>query len=208
MRVDQTMRIGFVYVPRFLFRFRIQSPPPSPQAPAWGRTSPRARHPRREPRGSAMFVDSRIEDVNTAKIIDASGNSDHWHRASRISRRRLRCARKVTPIQSRLIGEEPHIPYNRPPLSKGFVLGTQDAESIELRPVNFYKTHQNQSSLRRTSRRNIPAPKNKSKSHAAEICLTTRWYWPSAPATAGSPFPAANLEGVLYLRSLAGSYLY
>ena len=57
-------------------------------------------------------------------------------------RRRLRCARKVTPSRLHLIGEEPHIPYNRPPLSKGFVLGTQDAESIELRPVNFYKTHQ------------------------------------------------------------------
>jgi len=41
-----------------------------------------------------------------------------------------------------LIGEEPHIPYNRPPLSKGFVLGKQDAESIELRPVSFYQNHQ------------------------------------------------------------------
>jgi 3-phenylpropionate/trans-cinnamate dioxygenase ferredoxin reductase subunit len=41
-----------------------------------------------------------------------------------------------------LIGEEPHIPYQRPPLSKGFPLGTQDFESIELRPKQFYQDHQ------------------------------------------------------------------
>ena len=40
-----------------------------------------------------------------------------------------------------LIGEEPHIPYQRPPLSKGFALGSQDLESIELRPRKFYQDH-------------------------------------------------------------------
>ena len=40
-----------------------------------------------------------------------------------------------------LIGEEPHIPYQRPPLSKGYLLGIQDIESIELRPENFYREH-------------------------------------------------------------------
>lgn len=40
-----------------------------------------------------------------------------------------------------LIGEERHIPYQRPPLSKGFQLGTQDLESIELRPRNYYSNH-------------------------------------------------------------------
>lgn len=41
-----------------------------------------------------------------------------------------------------LIGEEPHIPYQRPPLSKGFLMGKQDVESIELRPGAFYHDHQ------------------------------------------------------------------
>lgn len=40
-----------------------------------------------------------------------------------------------------LIGEEPHIPYQRPPLSKGFPLGQQDFESIMLRPESFYRDH-------------------------------------------------------------------
>ncbi len=41
-----------------------------------------------------------------------------------------------------LIGEEPHIPYQRPPLSKGFPLGNQDFDNIELRPKQFYQDHQ------------------------------------------------------------------
>jgi len=40
-----------------------------------------------------------------------------------------------------LIGEEPQIPYQRPPLSKGFPLGQQDFESIQLRPERFYQDH-------------------------------------------------------------------
>jgi 3-phenylpropionate/trans-cinnamate dioxygenase ferredoxin reductase subunit len=38
-----------------------------------------------------------------------------------------------------LIGDEPHIPYQRPPLSKGFLLGKQEQRHAELRPVAFYE---------------------------------------------------------------------
>jgi 3-phenylpropionate/trans-cinnamate dioxygenase ferredoxin reductase subunit len=40
-----------------------------------------------------------------------------------------------------LIGEEPHLPYQRPPLSKGFLAGKQTIESAALRPEVFYGTH-------------------------------------------------------------------
>ncbi len=40
-----------------------------------------------------------------------------------------------------LIGEEPHIPYQRPPLSKGFLAGKQDFETVLLRPEAFYPDH-------------------------------------------------------------------
>jgi len=39
-----------------------------------------------------------------------------------------------------LIGEEPQIPYQRPPLSKGFLLGKQEQRHAELRPAAFYET--------------------------------------------------------------------
>ncbi|MEE8216879.1 MAG: FAD-dependent oxidoreductase, partial [Acidiferrobacterales bacterium] len=38
-----------------------------------------------------------------------------------------------------LIGEEPHVPYQRPPLSKAFLAGTMPLEHIYLRPAKFYR---------------------------------------------------------------------
>ena len=40
-----------------------------------------------------------------------------------------------------LIGEEPIAPYQRPPLSKAFLKGEADAESLKLRPDDFYAEH-------------------------------------------------------------------
>jgi 3-phenylpropionate/trans-cinnamate dioxygenase ferredoxin reductase subunit len=40
-----------------------------------------------------------------------------------------------------LIGEEPVPPYQRPPLSKAWLAGKADHESLALRPANFYGEH-------------------------------------------------------------------
>jgi 3-phenylpropionate/trans-cinnamate dioxygenase ferredoxin reductase component len=40
-----------------------------------------------------------------------------------------------------LIGDEPSLPYQRPPLSKGFMTGKQDIEGTALRPGAFYESH-------------------------------------------------------------------
>jgi 3-phenylpropionate/trans-cinnamate dioxygenase ferredoxin reductase subunit len=40
-----------------------------------------------------------------------------------------------------LICEEPHAPYQRPPLSKDFLTGKQDAESVSLRALTYYEKH-------------------------------------------------------------------
>jgi 3-phenylpropionate/trans-cinnamate dioxygenase ferredoxin reductase subunit len=37
-----------------------------------------------------------------------------------------------------LIGDEPHLPYQRPPLSKGYAAGTVGRDELELRPASFY----------------------------------------------------------------------
>ena len=39
-----------------------------------------------------------------------------------------------------LIADEPGVPYQRPPLSKGFLLGKQEQRHAELRPAAFYET--------------------------------------------------------------------
>jgi 3-phenylpropionate/trans-cinnamate dioxygenase ferredoxin reductase component len=41
----------------------------------------------------------------------------------------------------RLIGDEPSLPYQRPPLSKGFMTGLQNIEGTALRPLAFYQSH-------------------------------------------------------------------
>jgi 3-phenylpropionate/trans-cinnamate dioxygenase ferredoxin reductase subunit len=41
-----------------------------------------------------------------------------------------------------LIGEERHAPYQRPPLSKEYLLGKQTADHLPLRAPNFYENHQ------------------------------------------------------------------
>ncbi|MDH3432852.1 MAG: FAD-dependent oxidoreductase, partial [Gammaproteobacteria bacterium] len=37
-----------------------------------------------------------------------------------------------------LIGEEPYLPYQRPPLSKKFLAGEMPAERLHLKPESFY----------------------------------------------------------------------
>ncbi len=40
-----------------------------------------------------------------------------------------------------LIGDERSLPYQRPPLSKGFMTGKQEIEGTALRPLAFYESH-------------------------------------------------------------------
>lgn len=40
-----------------------------------------------------------------------------------------------------VIGDEPHLPYQRPPLSKAFLSGEKTADSLVIRPATFYEKH-------------------------------------------------------------------
>lgn len=37
-----------------------------------------------------------------------------------------------------IIGEEPELPYERPPLSKGYFAGENEFEHIQLRPAKYW----------------------------------------------------------------------
>lgn len=41
-----------------------------------------------------------------------------------------------------LVGDEPHLPYSRPPLSKDFLLGETSENLLLLRPPHFYEKHE------------------------------------------------------------------
>jgi 3-phenylpropionate/trans-cinnamate dioxygenase ferredoxin reductase component len=100
-----------------------------------------------------------------------------------------------------LIGDEPHIPYQRPPLSKGFPLGQQDLESIELRPRNFYQDHQ----IDLLAGRRVSAIDRQER----HVTLATgeRFKYEKLVLAVGArnrtlSLKGAELDGVLYLRSL------
>jgi 3-phenylpropionate/trans-cinnamate dioxygenase ferredoxin reductase subunit len=40
-----------------------------------------------------------------------------------------------------LIGDEPHLPYERPPLSKGYLLGERDRDTVFVHPREWYDQH-------------------------------------------------------------------
>ncbi|HEY4365389.1 MAG TPA: FAD-dependent oxidoreductase [Bryobacteraceae bacterium] len=101
-----------------------------------------------------------------------------------------------------LIGDEPHAPYQRPPLSKAFVLGKQDREKILLRPEVFYRERgirlvggETVASIDRVSRR-------VRLESGAEICFDTLVLAVGA-RNRKLPVPGAELDGVCYLRTLS-----
>jgi len=55
--------------------------------------------------------------------------------------------------QITLIGEEPWLPYQRPPLSKKFLAGAMERERLLIRPAKFYADHQVATHLGRRAER-------------------------------------------------------
>jgi 3-phenylpropionate/trans-cinnamate dioxygenase ferredoxin reductase subunit len=100
-----------------------------------------------------------------------------------------------------LIGEEPHIPYQRPPLSKGFPLGTQDLESIELRPKQFYRDHQiDLITGKRVS--SIDCTARRMSLESSEHFLYDKLVLAVGARNRKLSLQGADLDGVLYLRTL------
>jgi 3-phenylpropionate/trans-cinnamate dioxygenase ferredoxin reductase subunit len=104
--------------------------------------------------------------------------------------------------QITLIGDEPNVPYQRPPLSKAYLLGDMELERLYLRPASYYadanitlRTHTSVTSI---------DPKAKTVSLGDEVMS----YDALAFATGSAPrrLPAAiggNLNGVYTMRTLA-----
>ncbi|MFG2944823.1 NAD(P)/FAD-dependent oxidoreductase [Streptomyces adustus] len=103
-----------------------------------------------------------------------------------------------------VIGDEQERPYVRPPLSKGYLLGKEDRESIHVHPEGWYREH-GVDLLLGTSVTSVDA-------QAKEVTLDDGRRVPYAKlllATGSSPrrlsVPGADLENVLYLRRVGDS---
>jgi len=101
-----------------------------------------------------------------------------------------------------LVGEEPIPPYQRPPLSKAWLKGEADAESLALKPLEFYAEHDidfrpgvRAVQLKRSDR-TVVLSDGSTLSYDILILAT------GARAIA-LPIPGADLPGVMFLRTAA-----
>ncbi len=103
-----------------------------------------------------------------------------------------------------LLGEESERPYERPPLSKGYLLGKDDRETVYVHPREWYAEHDVDLRLDTTATTLDPA------AHEVTLADGSRIGYAKLLLTTGSsprrlPLPGADLDGVFYLRRLADS---
>jgi len=103
-----------------------------------------------------------------------------------------------------MIGQETERPYERPPLSKDYLLGKAERETVYVHPQNWYAEHDVDlrlgvavTSIDRTAHE--VSLSDGSKAGYARLLLATG----SSPRPLS--VPGADLDGVLYLRSLGDS---
>jgi len=101
----------------------------------------------------------------------------------------------------KLIGEEPELPYHRPPLSKEHLAGKKDLDAMRLRPAKIY-TDNDIDLLLATRVSNIDTVKREVQLDSGE----TLGYQKLALCTGASVrefMPAKGLENVFYVRTAA-----
>lgn len=101
-----------------------------------------------------------------------------------------------------LIGEEPELPYERPPLSKDYLRGESDREAARPHPAEFYA--ENDIELRTGTRVEEIA----TAEHEVVLAGGERIGWERLlVATGAEPrrldLPGSDLDGILYLRDFA-----
>lgn len=100
-----------------------------------------------------------------------------------------------------LVGEENVLPYQRPPLSKAYLLGKTDAAGLQLRPRTFYEAQGitlmlNRSARHLDARRRLLRLDNGTELEYGSLVFATGARNRELPS-------ASSLDGIVYLRSLA-----
>jgi 3-phenylpropionate/trans-cinnamate dioxygenase ferredoxin reductase component len=101
-----------------------------------------------------------------------------------------------------LVGEEAHLPYQRPPLSKKFLAGSLQSEHLWLRPESYYaqhgvRMHQGTRAVA-IDRANRTVALSNGKALAYDALLLALGATPRA-----LPIPGADLPGICFLRSIS-----
>ena len=102
-----------------------------------------------------------------------------------------------------IIGEEPLAPYQRPPLSKAWLKGEADADSLALRPDSFYAEKDITLRLSTTARSIQRSAKSVTLESGESVPYETLIIATGAQARRLT-LPGSDLAGVQVLRSAAG----
>ncbi|MEU5547082.1 FAD-dependent oxidoreductase [Streptomyces sioyaensis] len=98
-----------------------------------------------------------------------------------------------------LIGDEPDRPYERPPLSKGYLQGKQDRDAIFVHPAQWY-ADQAVDLRRDTLVTALDRDRNTVTVSGGETIGYDKLLLTTGASPRPLPVPGADLEGVLYLR--------
>jgi 3-phenylpropionate/trans-cinnamate dioxygenase ferredoxin reductase subunit len=100
-----------------------------------------------------------------------------------------------------LIGDEPHAPYHRPPLSKSFLLGTTDEAKLAMRPGTFYTDKRIELI---TGKRAVAIDRAHQKLALEDDSVIEYDHLVLATGARGRPLPVAgaDLAGVHFLRTV------
>jgi 3-phenylpropionate/trans-cinnamate dioxygenase ferredoxin reductase subunit len=106
-----------------------------------------------------------------------------------------------------LVGEEEHPPYQRPPLSKTFLTGEQDAEALALRAPGFYREAGIDLLCGERVTHVALSPSGPPGSGVATTAAGRTLAFDRLALTVGAsparlPVPTAGLDGILYLREI------
>ena len=101
-----------------------------------------------------------------------------------------------------LVGDEPDLPYQRPPLSKAYLAGKADADAVRLRPEGFFAEHRLE--LRRGARvTGLDRARRQATLARGEALPYDHLVLAVGARNRSLPVPGAALDGVLQLRTLA-----
>lgn len=103
-----------------------------------------------------------------------------------------------------IVGDEPHHPYQRPPLSKAYLAGEADLESLSFRSSGFYKSN----NIRVVTQQPIESISLHEEGGVAKSESGRSFDFDRLVLATGSEprrlnLPGQNLGGILYLRSIA-----
>jgi 3-phenylpropionate/trans-cinnamate dioxygenase ferredoxin reductase component len=99
-----------------------------------------------------------------------------------------------------LVGDEAERPYDRPPLSKAYLRGETDRDSLQVHPDGFYATHDIELHTSTPVRSIDPAHRQLELASGEHIAYD-RLLLATGAAPRRLPLPGADLDGVHYLRS-------